>query len=717
MKNSRTLTESLINWFVYAVMIITVLLTLVALFSRENRGEAYIGSFESSGLSTGWTLKRSGKEDVIIDLPANIDTDPGETVTLKNTLPAYISNGTSLLTRSVIQDMHIYIGGELRETYSSDNIPYMNYYIPSAYVVTTLTEADSGKEVAIQLKVKSLGLLNDVRISHGNNAWFMILYDNLPVNIGALLVLVLGVILFIFTIIQGILSKSPLTAFYLSLLMIDMGIWMFSESRLRQLIFSVPSLSRLFSYSSLQLIGLLGCLYFDEVQHKKYHKGFLLIEILSVFQILLTFSLHFAGIVELYSTIIIPHMIMALALIYSLVCVLRDIIDGSIKKYRSIAAGTLIFLVMSTIEIILFYIDRSHVLGIFICFGLLSLMVATLVQMLFDQVIEAKERETHQGKMIVNTIETIAGAIDAKDEYTGGHSDRVGEYASVIARGMASDYNFTEDDIRRIRYVGNMHDIGKIGVADSVLNKPGKLTRIEYSLMKKHVTMGYELMESMGDSIEGLLDGIRYHHERFDGKGYPDGLSETDIPLIARIICLADCYDAMTSNRVYRKRLTDEEVRKEFIRCSGTQFDPALTEILVRLMDNGELHPLTVRGMSASLEGEVAKSVLLEDYVMETALSGEYNINYRSHIRMICYMMKLMEKKGALYDIIFIDVSDDDDKPLNYLRKEYLNKQDIIVNYHDNVYLIVMLNKDKAELNDLISMLNALSTVSIIKQI
>lgn len=246
---------------------------------------------------------------------------------------------------------------------------------------------------------------------------------------------------------------------------------------------------------------------------------------------------------------------------FTIINIVNDIRSKRIRQYLVTAFGIAGLLVMTVFELVGFYITRFRVFGIFACSGLVILAVATVVQVLIDQMREAKERHNEQTQMIVNTIETIAMAIDAKDEYTGGHSERVGQYAAILARGMAADYDFSEEDILRIHYIGIMHDIGKIGVADTVLNKPGRLTESEFSLMKKHVEIGAEMLAGMNDSISGLVDGIRYHHERFDGKGYPEGLSDTEIPLVARILCLADCYDAMTSNRVYRKRLTDEAVR------------------------------------------------------------------------------------------------------------------------------------------------------------
>lgn len=192
--------------------------------------------------------------------------------------------------------------------------------------------------------------------------------------------------------------------------------------------------------------------------------------------------------------------------------------------------------------------------------------------------IEEKNREIQQ--MTLDTITTIANIIDAKDEYTQGHSQRVAEYASAIARRIG----YSEEEVDKIRYIALMHDIGKIGIPDAVLKKPGRLSDEEYSLMKEHVDIGAEIL-SGNHMVEGLAMGALYHHEKYDGNGYSSGLKGEAIPEIARIIGLADAYDAMTSNRVYRNRLSDEEVIEEIRRNKGTQFDPRLADVFLEMLE------------------------------------------------------------------------------------------------------------------------------------
>ena len=194
------------------------------------------------------------------------------------------------------------------------------------------------------------------------------------------------------------------------------------------------------------------------------------------------------------------------------------------------------------------------------------------------------EKTEQVQRSTVQIVRTIAHVLDARDGYTQGHSMRVSVYATIIARelGMSSE------EVENIRNVALLHDIGKIGIPDAVLNKPGKLTDEEYEMMKQHSSVGAEILKDV-DTIPGIEIGTRYHHERYGGGGYPAGLQGESIPYIARIIAVADAYDAMTSNRVYRSHLSDEEVISELERCSGTQFDPNIAQVTVRLLREGRM--------------------------------------------------------------------------------------------------------------------------------
>ena len=189
-----------------------------------------------------------------------------------------------------------------------------------------------------------------------------------------------------------------------------------------------------------------------------------------------------------------------------------------------------------------------------------------------------------QIKMGNETILSIARTVDAKDSNTSEHSFRVSQYSLAITKRLG----YSEEKCENLRQMALLHDIGKIGIPDAILNKPGKLTDEEYEIMKTHVIRGGEILKDF-TMIDNVSVGALYHHEKYDGSGYCHGLKGEQIPLYARIIGIADAFDAMTANRVYRKQLDLDFVIAELKRCSGTQFDPKLVDILLALIDEGEI--------------------------------------------------------------------------------------------------------------------------------
>ncbi len=197
--------------------------------------------------------------------------------------------------------------------------------------------------------------------------------------------------------------------------------------------------------------------------------------------------------------------------------------------------------------------------------------------------IKELERKQRVYKSIVNeSLETFAHAIDAKDEDTNGHSVRVAAYSREIAKRMG----FSEEEQEQIYYMAMLHDIGKIGIPDSILKKPGKLTEDEMEIIRSHPSIGGEILKDF-TAIEGISDGARYHHERYDGNGYNEGLKGEEIPLFARIICVADCYDTMSSKRVYKNNHDKEYILKELKECSGKHFDPEIVPYMIQMIEDG----------------------------------------------------------------------------------------------------------------------------------
>lgn len=183
-----------------------------------------------------------------------------------------------------------------------------------------------------------------------------------------------------------------------------------------------------------------------------------------------------------------------------------------------------------------------------------------------------------QRGLFLGTLKALTAAIDAKDPYTFGHSERVALLASQLARACGQDNAQAE----RVRIAGLVHDVGKIGVPETVLQKPGRLTKAEFELIKRHPTIGYNILKDL-TLLADVLPGVLYHHERWDGKGYPQGLSRENIPLLGRLLAVVDTFDAMSSDRRYRSAIPREKVLNEIAKCAGTQFDPNLAKMFLTL--------------------------------------------------------------------------------------------------------------------------------------
>ena len=227
--------------------------------------------------------------------------------------------------------------------------------------------------------------------------------------------------------------------------------------------------------------------------------------------------------------------------------------------------------------------------------GWLSWLLVSRRERRIEQQLEMANKQVEMGKQ---TVIAIARTVDAKDQRTSDHSRRVAMYSRQIAEAYGLDKKQCQD----IEWTAQMHDIGKIGIPDSILNKPSRLTDEEYAEMKTHTTRGAEILKDF-TLLDNVIDGAEYHHERYDGRGYPKGLKGEEIPLFARIIGVADAFDAMTANRVYRQKMDFDYVLGEMERGRGTQFDPRCVDILLKLIADGRIDLNEIYNVPKTEEG------------------------------------------------------------------------------------------------------------------
>lgn len=706
-----------LNIFVHTVLYGTfaaiITLYIIASFYPSSNPEAYIGDFSVNDFNDNWTVD-TGADSFVVSFPYTVSDMKHKEIVIKNTIPDYVNDDMTIEFRSSMEDMYIFVDGELRSEYYLKEIDSLkNNYIPSAYVFANLSKEDAGKEVSVIIYPRDEGVLNDVTIGYASDFWFQTINSNTVLLVSALIICIFGlgaVIAFCFLYRY---LKNIKQILYIGLLMVDTGMWIISESKLRQLFMESPSKTNLLAIWTISLVGILAGIYFDYVEKKRHHHVFLIVNTLMSAQILINTILHFTGLVDIHDTLIFSHIWMAVGLFMCFATIFMDMFSGKIKEYRINSIGMGLFILLSLAEIVEYYFNPRSSFGVFVSIGMMIVLFTTVFQTIVDEIKSFTDKEDEIRKASLTTVETIMSSVDAKDEYTGGHSERVAEYVELLARATVDKYGFTEEDIVRIKYIGLLHDIGKIGIPDRILNKSGKLTEDEYTLMKRHTVIGDDLLSSF-EEIEGLADGIRHHHEKFDGSGYPDSISGDEISIVARMICLADCYDAMTSNRVYRKRLSDEDVIAEIKRCSGNQFDPYLADKFCELIESGELRHSTKDGLEVNKEGRIMNSAKLENLLNSELAQKKEFITNPSFVRMVCSLIKKAEKNGIKTDIWFIDINYKNKDKFSKEEREELSKmiipaysgkmreQDIAIQYKDDCILLVFFDRAEDEIKECI---------------
>lgn len=210
-----------------------------------------------------------------------------------------------------------------------------------------------------------------------------------------------------------------------------------------------------------------------------------------------------------------------------------------------------------------------------------------------EQKVEEQTEELRE--TFLGAVKALAEALDAKDSYTNGHSRRMTEVVVMMAREMGLDNRVVE----QVRLAGLVHDIGKIGVSEEILLKPGKLSNEEFAAIREHPVAGEKILKSVVRD-QDVLSMVRHHHERFAGGGYPEGLAGADIPMGARLLSVADAYDAMTSNRPYRDALTPEKARSQLLANRGSQFDPDAVDVFIKSEEKMPFCPITARPSKAN---------------------------------------------------------------------------------------------------------------------
>lgn len=321
-------------------------------------------------------------------------------------------------------------------------------------------------------------------------------------------------------------------------------------------------------------------------------------------------------------------------------------------------------------------------------------------------------------QMSFQTIQTLASAIDAKDPYTKGHSTRVSQYSVMIAEKLG----WKKERIKDLQYAALLHDIGKIGVPDSILNKPSRLTDVEFDIIKSHTTMGGDILRQR--TIVDVAENVAYsHHERYDGKGYPRGLRGEEISDEARIVGIADAFDAMNSNRVYRKACDRDYIIGQLTEGRGKQFDPEYVNVLIDLWNQGSLEQQLKRDPDLEGSGEITTlHEAIESFVQENAdadvlvadihhagtYEGALNVDYSQFAKLYEFIGHLEKRFAHPFKLIVITLEENPGEQSRALSLEnamfYMDRAirvsirdvDIVTRYNRQQFLVIMVGTDIA---------------------
>lgn len=585
-------------------------------FDQSGHSIIYNGTF---------TWKKSDGTKQNISVPGRYKVPAKQTMIITTTLPDDY-NENVIAIRSSLQDVRFYIDGKLRKEYNAKSLHRFGKNSASRYIFCNTSSTDAGKELCLELTTYTSnysGVVNTIYCGDQMQIWSYIFNHNFSVTVIESFIFFASIVTILFSIALGIVYKTKFNMEYLGWCMLMGSVWMIGESKMRQLL--VPNASGLATscFIMLMLCPLPISLYVNNLQKGKYKKIFQSICFIALLNFIICTILHLTGIADYIETMPAAH---AILIITFLAVILTFWIGYWNHRNRSdclLFLGLLITMLSVIFEAISVYYKVS-VSGVFVGIAILILLFMNVIYTIHiirdiikhQQQEELDKRKKNIEEMSLQLMQMLSTTIEAKDEYTKGHSHRVAEYSVLIARELG----WNEKELSNLKNAAHLHDIGKIAIPDTILNKPSKLSEEEFSIIKEHTIIGANILKNIS-LIDHVQEIVRNHHERYDGNGYPDGLKGKEIPLHARIVTVADSYDAMSSQRIYRNQLPPEKIIQELENNKGTQFDPEITDIFLKLLREDRIHVnedhLSITENTQIPEAEIEMSQFISD-IMST---------------------------------------------------------------------------------------------------
>ncbi len=575
----------------------------------------------------GWTITGEDGSMPMEELPYHGDSAAGETVILKRQIPAEYMGRTLFFATTEKELLIRWDGTEIYAFGRGDDRRFGSSPGSRIHFVDLPNEGDGYLEIEMQSPYSdTAAYVEEIRLADRDTAILQVFKEKLPIMICSLILMIEAIFLAILARMQKLLKK-PAGGMVLAGVLFFWAAWACAaETRLMSICLGGQAVWAYLVYAYMMSAPIFLMLYYMQTRHCEKKKGYRILLGAGAVNVILQLILQLTHVADFFQIVWISMLLIIVCagfMMYQLR--LTETLSMEVPTVQSSFQGTsaeaeygfgqdrrvrihLEILVLGFMAAGIFadflriLIRKSADLAVFgrwtvMVYGLfmVRMYIHEIVEnsrkeeldkkRLLEQEVERKTRELREiqeqtEQMLSETIEALSNAVDAKDRYTSGHSRRVAEYARTLAERMGLD----EAEKKQIYVAGLLHDVGKIRIPDEIINKAGKLTEEEFNYIKLHTIAGNHILKEIS-SIEEISAGAKYHHERYDGKGYPNGLEGENIPQIARIIGVADAYDAMASNRSYRKALPQYIVREEIVKGKGTQFDPMVAEHMIALID------------------------------------------------------------------------------------------------------------------------------------
>lgn len=556
-----------------------VLIVFIAVSIHLDRNSSSPYTLEGIPLNASWTTQ-AGEVVDLGDLPlGNLD--------LTADTHALSVNGKSLCMKSVDTLLDVYADGQRIYSYR----PAIPRRLGVSYGMYVHAVPIPENTAALALRLEPLfpgtpAALKDVVIQDGSQYMSDLFGRNLLAFGRSTVILLIG-LLFLTVGVFGkiIMNTAGLDFISFGILCVLTGFSGYNDTLLLQVLTGHPSLVRVITYVCLMFIPYPALSFFASATGNGRSKLVSASLALCLGNFALQVLLTHRGISDYYCLVNISHALILLAIAAIIGMMARAIRQHTIQRelLSCLTFGLLALAIGVGLDILRYYSQQSYGSSSFTRLGVLVFTMLMVVYLFREQTRALKLKQQENALFISEITTAFAKVIDMKDSYTNGHSSRVAKYTAMLARELGCD----EETVERYYRIALLHDVGKIGIPKSVLNKPGKLTEEEYEIIKSHTVKGYDVLKDISIMPE-LAVGAQSHHERPDGKGYPNHLKSVEIPRVAQIIAVADCFDAMYSNRPYRSRMNFDKAVSIIREVSGTQLTPDVVDAFLRLVEKGE---------------------------------------------------------------------------------------------------------------------------------